>query len=84
MMEELNIDIEKVDYKLLWNCNPIENWVSAFMQVYEIVSDEIPNYNPNDFQSYEWIKPKDLIIKLEKWEKSKEDLPKLLKIFYLN
>jgi isopentenyl-diphosphate delta-isomerase len=84
MMEELNIDIEKVGYKILGKCTPHQDNVSAFMEVYELVSDEAPNYNPKDFQGYEWLYPEEVLKKIENGTASKEDLPKLITKFYLS
>ena len=52
------------------------------MNVYEIITDETPNYNKDDFVEYFWLKPKELLKKIDKGEKTKDDLPKLIKIFY--
>ena len=84
MREELNIDTDTIQYKVLGKCNPEVDNVSAFMTVYEIVQDVAPEYNPDDFQSYEWIAPKDLVKDTEDGtRKSKDDLPKLVRKFYL-
>lgn len=84
MQEELNIDIDTKQYKVLGKCNPKADNVSAFMTVYEITQDIAPEYNPVDFQSYEWINPEDLVKEIESGtRKSKDDLPKLVRKFYL-
>jgi isopentenyl-diphosphate delta-isomerase len=83
MQEELNINIDTVKYKVLGKCNPKDDNVSAFMTVYELVQDVAPEYNKDDFQSYEWITPKDLLQKIQAGAQSKGDLPKLVKKFYL-
>ncbi|PJA63481.1 MAG: NUDIX hydrolase, partial [Candidatus Portnoybacteria bacterium CG_4_9_14_3_um_filter_44_9] len=44
---------------------------------------EAPNYNKNDFIEYFWLAPKAFFDKLAQGEKTKEDLPKLIKKFYL-
>ena len=80
--EETNLDIERVPYKLLGHLTPHEHNVSAFMKVYEIESDVVPDYNKDDFVEDFWIKPKDLLKKIAEGEKAKGDLPKLVKIFY--
>ncbi len=81
--EELNIDINQVSWKLLGKLIPHENQVSAFMQIYEIQSDEAPNFNPDDFIEYYWLTPEKLREKIEAGEKAKSDLLKIVKYFYL-
>lgn len=81
--EELNLDITKIPYTIVGTMNPHEDNVGAFMSVYEIESDVAPNYNPDDFISYEWLTPLEIIEKLAEGDISKEDLPKILKRFYI-
>lgn len=83
MSEELNIDISKTSYKEIGICNPHNDGVSAFMRVYEIESDEAPNYNPEDFTEYYWLTPQEIMDRLSSGDISKDDLPRLLKKFYL-
>lgn len=83
MTEELNIDIEKMEYKLLGKCNPEKDGVSAFMEVYEITSDEFPDFNPDDFQGCSWMYPQEIIFAIESGVAAKGDLPKLVSKFYL-
>jgi isopentenyl-diphosphate delta-isomerase len=80
--DEINIDIEKTPFKFLGKLSPYENDVSAFMKVYEIRSDEVPDYNKKDFCECFWLTPKAFFERLAKGEKTKEDLPKLVKYFY--
>jgi isopentenyldiphosphate isomerase len=83
MMEELNIDVTKTPYKELGTCRPHLDGTSAFMHVYEIESDEAPQYNPEDFTGYEWLSPLEVLTKLEAGDKSKDDLPRLIRKFYI-
>jgi isopentenyl-diphosphate delta-isomerase len=80
--EELNIDIDQVDARLLGHLSPQKDGVSANMNVYEIKMDEVPNYNKNDFVECFWLTPRALCEKIANGEKTKGDLPKLVKIFY--
>jgi isopentenyl-diphosphate delta-isomerase len=50
--EELNIDTDKVTVRLLGHLTPQKDGVSAYMNVYEIKMDEVPNYNKSDFVEY--------------------------------
>ncbi len=45
LKEELNIDADSVEWKLVVHLTPKKNGVSAFMNVYEIRTDKVPNYN---------------------------------------
>lgn len=80
--EELHLDADTVHWRVLGNLNPIEHSVSAYMRVYEIETDEAPDFNPDDFTEYFWLTPQALFLKISQGEKTKEDLPKLVKSFY--
>lgn len=80
-MEELNIDVDQVNYRLLGKLTP-EDGVSSYMQVYEITLDEAPNYNPDDFVEYFWLTPAEVLKRIDEGEKAKTDLPTLIKKFY--
>ena len=82
MQEELNIDTDKVQVNLLGHLTPQKDNVSAFMNVYEIKMEEAPDYNKDDFTEYFWLSPKALFEKIAQGEKTKGDLPVLIKIFY--
>ena len=56
--------------------------ISAYMKVYEIKMDETPDNNKNDFVEYFWLTPKALFERISGGEKTKSDLPKLVKLFY--
>jgi len=80
--EELNLRVEDINFSELGKLIPKKHGVSAFMKVYEIKSDTTPNFNKGDFIEYFWLSPSELFKKLESGDKSKDDLPKLVKIFY--
>ena len=81
--EELNLDMTQVNYKVLGTMNPAVDGVVAFMTVYEIQSDETPNYNSDDFVEHYWLTPIEIMERLSNGDISKENLPKILKKFYL-
>lgn len=83
LSEELNIDADTTPWKLLGHLTPEKDKVSAYMNVYEIRTDEAPDYNPDDFTEYFWLTPEELFEKISQGEKTKGDLPTLVKIFYL-
>ena len=80
--DEINVDIEKMPYKFLGKLTPYKNNVSAFMKVYEIRMDKTPNYSRKDFCEYFWLTSAAFFERIGKGEKTKSDLPKLVKYFY--
>ncbi|HEX3099695.1 MAG TPA: NUDIX domain-containing protein [Patescibacteria group bacterium] len=80
--EELNIDLNITPYTLLGHLSPQEHQVSANMNVYEIKMDETPDYNREDFTEYFWLTPAELFQKIAQGNKTKDDLPVLIKSFY--
>lgn len=81
--EELNIDLSQYKKIFLGHLSPHAHHVSSFMKVFEIRMDTIPDFNKNDFIDYILIKPEELLDRIDKGEKVKTDLTKLLKQFYL-
>ncbi|OGZ19356.1 MAG: NUDIX hydrolase [Candidatus Lloydbacteria bacterium RIFOXYC12_FULL_46_25] len=82
LSEELNIDADTTPWKFIGHLTPQNDGVSAFMNVYEIKTDEAPRYNPDDFTEFFWLSPDELFKKIELGEKTKGDLPKLVARFY--
>jgi len=80
--EELNIQADNFEWKLLGHLTPAKDHVSVFMQVYELYGDIAPQYNPNDFTEYSWMTPAELLQKIEAGAPSKSDLPILIRKFY--
>lgn len=80
--EELNIDIDQISWRALGLVTPHEHGISAFSMVYEMRLDEVPHFNPDDYLEYFWLSPQELLDQLRAGEKSKDDLPRLVKIFY--
>lgn len=82
LMEELNIKADESCWKLLGHLTP-QDGVSAFMKVYEISANTVPQYNHNDFSECFWLSPEELIKKIKAGESSKSDLPILVRKFYI-
>jgi len=78
----LNINTDQVSYRLLGKLTPEADGVSAYMQVYEIRLDEVPNYNPADFVEYFWLTPVEVLKRISEGDKAKGDLAMLIKKFY--
>lgn len=83
MMEELRIDVNVTPYEYIGTLNPNKNNTSAYMKVYLIRTNDIPNYNPNDFIEYFWLYPQELLDRISSNDKSKDDLPILVKNLFL-
>ncbi len=81
--EELNIDVEKVVWKEIGHLTPKEHDVAAFMKVYVIETDDAPTYNSDDFVSYEWLTPQEVLKKVAAGESVKPDLPKVIRALLL-
>lgn len=80
--EELNLNTDKVSWKLLGHLTPHKNNVSAFMKVFKIETDTVPDFNPEDFTEYFWLSPEELFERIENGDKTKGDLPVLVDIFF--
>ena len=80
--EELNINTDSIKWISKGKLTPNDG-VSSFMKIYEIKLEEIKHYNKEDFIGYEWLHPAEVIAKIENGDKAKDDLPKIIKIFYL-
>jgi len=83
LLEELNLNSKTYKWRLLGVLSPEKDKVSCFMGVYEIQSDVVPNYNKDDFVEWFWLRPEEILKRMKEGEKAKDDLPKLIKIFYI-
>jgi len=82
LQEELNLDASLLAYRVLGRLTPKSHGVSAFMTEYEIRSDEQPAYNRADFCEAFWFTPRELFAVLANGDNSKDDLPRLVRLFY--
>jgi len=82
-MEELNIDIDATNYRLLGHCTPKKDYVSAYMNVYEIEYDGKIEFDKDEVLELNWFTPQEFMEKLKKGDKAKSDLPILVRKFYL-
>lgn len=81
--EELGIDVGKLKYRYVGKMTPKLDGTHAFISVYEIESNETPDYNKEDFIEYYWLTPKEIINRIDSGDQSKDHLPMILKKFYL-
>lgn len=82
--EELNLDLDRIPYRLIGYFNRKEHGVHCFQKVYEIKLDEEPDYNKDDFIEAYWLKPQEVIDRIAAGDKYKDDLPILINLLYLN
>jgi len=80
--EEVGLDLTSIPFKEIGRFNPHTNEVHCFQRVYEINSNEVPNYNHDDFSGFEWLTPKEVIDRYEEGEIGKEDIPEVIKLCY--
>ncbi len=84
-LEELNLDISTVPFKRLGRLTPHDDGAINFITVYEIESDETPDYNTEDFTEHFWLSPEELMQRiLVDGDSAKGNLPRILKKFYLS
>lgn len=80
--EELRLEIS--EYTVLGKFTPHTHDIRGFAMVFEFQSDIVPNFNPEDFSEFFWLRPEEIIEKIvERNEPSKVDLPFLVKKLYL-
>lgn len=82
VQEELNLDVTTVSYTHKGYFKPQVTGSSCFMHVYVIHSNQVPNYNPDDFLHYYWLTPQELRAKIDSGDKFKSDLPRVLRQLY--
>ncbi len=83
LMEEVCINIASKGYILMGALNPFKHQTGAFMEVYCIKSNDVPDYNHEDFIEYYWLTPHDLLKAIERGEAVKPDLPIIMREFFL-
>jgi isopentenyl-diphosphate delta-isomerase len=84
VMEELRIDIATTAYKHIGSLNPHQNGTSAFMRVYTITTDVVPDYSPDDYFEYFWLTPQEVLNRIAAGDTSKDDLPRIIRHLFIN
>jgi len=82
VMEELNMNTDEYDVRVLGKSTPQEGY-SCFAMNYEIRTDTAPDYNPEDFIEAAWRVPKEVVRAIEAGDKAKTSLAPLIRRFYL-
>lgn len=83
MKEELNLDVTEDQLEYIGKISNAPLGIPYFNALYLYRSDDVPQYNSDDFVSYEWLTPEALMQKLKAGEPAKRDMllavPELLK-----
>ena len=80
-MEELNLDLSLVPWRLLGMLMPTPD-VNCFQKIYEIQTNVTPLFNPEDFSEGSWWSPKEVVEMIEGGEPAKENIAVVLRKFY--
>lgn len=80
--EELNLNLDRVPWREIASFSPHSTTLSTFMRVYEIRSDQTPDFNPDDFSGGEWLTPWRLLERLQNGDPAKGDLRELVQRCY--
>ena len=74
MQEELNLSVSSEELEHLGKISNAPLGIPYFNDIYIYRSDEVPQYNTDDFVSYEWLTPAALQQKLKDGAPAKRDL----------
>ncbi|CAM3483284.1 NUDIX domain-containing protein [Deinococcus saxicola] len=80
--EELNLDVDTLDWREITALSPFHTGLSAFMHVYEIRTDAAPDFNPADFSEAWWLTPAELLVRINAGEPARGDLAELVRRCY--
>ena len=61
VMEELNIDMQEQEYRLLGKFSPKLNKTWCMVHVYAMTSNEVPPYDPTEFTEHFWLRSRNSI-----------------------
>jgi len=82
--EEVGLDLTVIAFKEIGVFNPYKHNVHCFQKVYEIKSNNAPEYNPGDFSGYQWLLPREIIQRFKHGEIGKSDIPEVVRLCYLS
>ena len=80
--EELNWDIDALDWREIAAFSPFDTPLSCCMRVYEIRSETAPDYNRADFSEAFWLTPRQFLARVAGGEAVKGDLTELVRRCY--
>jgi 8-oxo-dGTP pyrophosphatase MutT (NUDIX family) len=83
-MEEIGFDLGSVNYQYRGKLTPHEHKAFCFAMVYECEVDQEPRaWNRDEICEWSWMSPDEVLKKSEQGEKMKDNLPIIIKNFYL-
>lgn len=82
--EELNLNVDKINYRTLGKLTPHNTKVGSFMKIYLIFYNKDPVYNLNDFEGGQWFEPQKLLELLSTQKLGKPDLQPILQWMIFN
>ncbi|WP_135228946.1 NUDIX hydrolase [Deinococcus fonticola] len=82
--EELNLNVDDVPWWEIAYFSPFDTPLSAFMRVYEIRTDEAPDFKRDDFSGACWRSPRQLLHNIAAGDPAKGDLAELIRRCYLS
>jgi isopentenyldiphosphate isomerase len=81
-LEEINEDIDFLEWRELAYFSPFETTLSSFMKVFEIRLEVVEDMNLDDFSEYFWVSPLELKQKINDGFAAKGDLLELFERIY--
>lgn len=84
VQEELNLELDESKLEFLHKFAPRPELPPYFRAVYLYHSNEVPNFNHDDFSEYYWLTPQELLDKLEAGEPAKQSLKETIKYLIEN
>jgi isopentenyldiphosphate isomerase len=81
-LEELNLNLSTLEWHELGYLNPETHGLSAWMKVFEIRTESVPDFNRNDFSQTYWLEPQALLERIGRGDPAKGDLVPLVHRFY--
>ena len=76
--EELNLDLTVLPWRELGYFSPMDTLFGSFQRIYEIRTDDVPDFNPDDYSGGEWMTPAKLRWRTLEGEPAKGDRLALL------
>lgn len=81
--EELTIDLKQHAYKEIGYIKPQIFDVPAFVKVFQLSTNDVPDYNRADFFEYYWLTPEEIMQKIAQGDLAKSYLPIIINRLFL-
>jgi isopentenyl-diphosphate delta-isomerase len=81
LQEELNLDVAANDLTFIAKRVPADDGSIYFTELYTLSYNDVPDYNPEDFVSYEWLAPAELLTILARGVPSKPSLATAVELY---